>query len=98
MKKITILLVLTILCTLTGFSQKMTTDAMLFGHVKNKETQEHIPYATIFVKGTKLGTAADGTGHFKLAHLPAGKQIIIAQYVGYKPQEMEVTMIPGKFR
>lgn len=96
MKKITILLVLNILCVTTVFSQKVTTDAMLFGHVKSKETQEHIPYATIFVKGTKLGTAADGTGHFKLPHLPAGKQTIIAQYVGYKPQEIEVTMTPGK--
>ncbi len=72
------------------------TDAMLFGDVKSAKTKEHIPYATIMVKGTNIGTTADGTGHFKLANLPVGKQIIVAQIVGFKSQEKEVVMQKGK--
>ncbi len=72
------------------------TDAMLFGDVKSAVTNEHIPYANILVKGTKLGTSADGTGHFKFVNLPLGKLTIIAKAVGYKPQEKEVVMEKDK--
>lgn len=87
------------ICLLIAFSplaQAQKTDAMLFGHVKDKATQKHIPYATITVKGTNMSTATDATGHFKLANLPIGKQTIIAQFVGSRPQEMEVMMEKGK--
>jgi outer membrane receptor for ferrienterochelin and colicins len=66
------------------------TDAMLFGGVKCKE--EHIPYVNIIVKGTNIGTMTDATGHFKLTDLPVGKNIIVAQLLGYKTQEKEVEM------
>lgn len=69
---------------------------MLFGDVKSSLTGEHIPYATVMVKGTTLGTSADGTGHYKLAHLPLGKNIIMAQAVGYKSAEVEVFMERNK--
>lgn len=72
------------------------TDAMLFGDVKSATTKEHIPFATIIVKGTKTGTAADESGHYKLAHLPLGKCTVIARAVGYKSQEKEVYMEKGK--
>lgn len=80
--------------TFAVFAQK--TDAMLFGDVKDKETNEHIPYVTIRVKDTNIATIADVTGHFKIAHLPLGKQTIVAQMVGYKEQEIEVEMKQGK--
>ena len=68
------------------------TDAMLFGDVKSAKTLEHIPYSTIMVKGTNIGTTADGTGHYKLANLPVGKCTIVARAIGYKQQEKEVVM------
>jgi outer membrane receptor for ferrienterochelin and colicins len=46
------------------------TDAMLFGDVKSAVSKEHIPFAAITVKGTRMGTVADGSGHYKLANLP----------------------------
>ncbi len=72
------------------------TDAMLFGDVKSAVTGEHIPFAVISVKGTKLQTVADNTGHFKLAHLPLGKQKVVASLMGYKEQELTVDMRQGK--
>lgn len=90
MKRITFLL-----AGLMMFLQLMSqekTDAMLFGDVKKAGTKEHIPFATVFVKGTNLGTTADGSGHFKLANLPLGKLTIVAQAVGFKTQDKEITM------
>lgn len=78
------------------FSFAQNTDAMLFGDVKSKETGEHLPDAVIKVKGTMLQTKCDATGHFKLVHLPLGKQTIVASLVGYKTQEIVVDMNRGK--
>lgn len=68
------------------------TDAMLFGDVKSKETGQHLPYASIRVKGTKIITHCDATGHFSLNDLPLGRQTIVASLVGYKTQEMVVEL------
>jgi outer membrane receptor for ferrienterochelin and colicins len=90
MKKM-IVLCLGIFFTFQVMSQEKT-DAMLFGDVKSAATGEHIPYATVRVKGTRMGTVVDGSGHYKLAHLPLGKCTIVASAVGYKTQEKEVFM------
>lgn len=70
------------------------TDAMLFGDVKSGD--DHIPFATIAVKGTSIGTAADATGHFKMTDIPLGKQIIVFSAVGFKPQEQSYEFEAGK--
>ncbi len=77
-------------------SPKEKTDAMLFGDIKSKETGDHIPFVRLSVKGTKLGTISDKTGHFKLPHLPIGKNIIIIQAISYKTTEVEVMMKQGE--
>src|SRR5690606_22096854 len=94
MKKI-IMLCLSIFFTLQAMSQKKT-DAMLFGDVKSAVSKEHIPFATVTVKGTRIGTVADGSGHYKLANLPVGKCIVIVRSLGYKSQEKEVIMKEGE--
>nr|WP_321353506.1 TonB-dependent receptor [uncultured Draconibacterium sp.] len=74
----------------TDDDKKNKTDAMLFGDVKSGE--EHIPFATVTIKGTTIGTAADATGHFKMAHLPLGKQVVVISAIGYHTFEKEVKM------
>lgn len=92
-RKLTTILLGTVTC-LQVYAQR--TDAMLFGDVKSAATGEHIPYASITVKGTNLKTMADATGHFKLTNLPVGQQTIIATAVGYKSQEILTTMVSDK--
>ena len=95
MKKLTKTLALfSLLASLTFAAEK--TDAMLFGEIKSVKSGEHIPFADILVKGTNLGTAADATGHFKLAHLPLGTFTIEARAMGYKSQSKEVTFEKDK--
>jgi outer membrane receptor for ferrienterochelin and colicins len=66
------------------------TDANLFGDVQSGG--EHIPFATIAVKGTTIGTATDETGHYILIDLPVGRHTLVATAVGYKPSEKEIEL------
>ena len=63
-----------LLCAVMSMAQG--TDAMLFGDVKAKETGQHLPHATITVKGTTLKTKCDASGHFKMADLPVGNKLL----------------------
>ncbi|MGI6243449.1 MAG: TonB-dependent receptor [Prevotella sp.] len=85
---------LTLFCAVALMGQE--TDAMLFGDVKSKTTGQHLPYVQIQVKGTKLITNCDKSGHFQLSPLPVGEQTIVASLVGYKPQELKVVMERNK--
>ncbi len=74
-------------------SQKIT-DANIIGHVVSNGT--HIPFATVSIKGTTLGVNTDETGHFQLVNLPPGNHILIAQLLGFKSSEKEVTIKAGE--
>lgn len=76
---------------IAGFSQTKS-DAMLFGDIKSKVTGEHIPFVSILVKGTNIGTMSDGTGHFKLANLPLGSITVVARATGFKTEQHELFM------
>lgn len=58
-------------------------DAHLVGHVVDEKTGEHLPYVTIQIKGTDIGTITDETGHYFLKNLPIGKQTDIHIYKHY---------------
>ena len=51
------MLLLSLFCAIITMAQG--TDAMLFGDVKAKETGQHLPYATITVKGTNMKTKCE---------------------------------------
>jgi len=85
MTKTYILLIITLLIfSQLSFSQKLKTDANVFGHVTSGG--EHIPFATVIVRGTTLGTVTDETGHFRIVNLPVGEVILEASMMGYKPR------------
>jgi outer membrane receptor for ferrienterochelin and colicins len=79
-----------ILSTSAVFGQK--TDANINGHVVDAQTNEHLPYVTIALKGTTIGIATDATGHYFLKDLPVGEFILTASYVGYKTSEQKITV------
>ncbi|MBS4012305.1 MAG: TonB-dependent receptor [Bacteroidetes bacterium] len=78
--------------TQLSFSQGKT-DAHLFGHVVNGG--KHIPFASITLIGTTIGTSTDETGHYRIINVPEGTYIIRASAIGYKPVEKEVTIVAG---
>jgi outer membrane receptor for ferrienterochelin and colicins len=81
-------IVIILFLSLNLFSQN--TDANIIGHVVCCE--EHIPFVSISVKGTTIGTTTDETGHYQLLNLPEGELIIVANLLGYKTQETQITI------
>ncbi len=71
------------------------TDANLFGHVVDKKTGEHLPYFTVFLKGTTIGSVTEASGHYFLKNLPEGSFVLVAKSVGYKTVERQVTLKRG---
>jgi len=92
-KKYIWVLIIVLFCSSSLFSQKKT-DANIIGHVVSNGN--HIPFATVSVKGTTLGVNTDETGHYQLINLPAGKHTVRAQSLGFKPAEKEITIRSGE--
>lgn len=78
--------------TANVFGQK--TDANIFGDVKSKG--EHLPFATVLLKGTKHGVATDHTGHYMMIDLPEGEFEVTAEMVGFKKQIKKVALKKGE--
>ncbi|PLX20000.1 MAG: TonB-dependent receptor [Salinivirgaceae bacterium] len=84
-----------LLIAITAFPQHIKrSDANLVGHVVSGG--EHIPFATIMVKGTTIGTTTDETGHYQINNMPEGTYTIVANSLGFSPKEFTVTMVAGK--
>ena len=63
-----------------GVGTNQKTDANVYGDVKAEG--EHLPYASILVKGTNIGVASDETVHYLLVDLPMGKHTLVAKFIG----------------
>lgn len=68
------------------------TDANVYGHVVDAKTGEHMPYATIQIKGTTIATTTDKTGHYFLKNLPEGTFTVVVKCLGYKTVEKTVSI------
>ncbi|MCA1756025.1 MAG: TonB-dependent receptor [Bacteroidales bacterium] len=88
MNKLYTIALLLLLHTLMLTGQTTRTDANVTGHVICKG--EHIPFATVIIKGSTIGTMTNETGHYNLINLPAGTHIIRVQALGYGPMEKEI--------
>lgn len=72
------------------------TDAHLFGHVVDAETGEHLPYVTVVLEGTPVGTTTDATGHFLLRNLRPGTYTVTVETIGYATTSKSVTIRKGE--
>lgn len=90
--KLTLTALLFIILSTYLMAQRDRTDANVFGHVVDSYG-EHIPFSSIGVRGTTLGVTADETGHFRIINLPVGTHILVAQALGYRSAEMELTIV-----
>ena len=62
------------------------------GHVIDKITEEHLPYAAILIVETGAGCVSDDSGHFRFTKVPAGTYTLRVQLLGYVTQEKKVTV------
>lgn len=76
--------------------QRPRSDANIYGHVLDAKTGEHLPFVNMLVKGTRIGTTTDATGHYFLANLPPGEQTLLVSALGYKQSQLNFVAISGK--
>ncbi|MBO7185900.1 MAG: TonB-dependent receptor [Alistipes sp.] len=72
-------------------SVRKNSDSNIFGHVLDKNSGEHIPYATVAIKGTTIGCAANSSGHYNLNNLPLDTHIVVVSAIGYDTIETSFT-------
>ncbi len=72
------------------------SDANIIGHILDKNTKEHLPYITVALKGTTIGTVTDATGHYFLKNLPEGNFVLEVSSVGYKTVRRNVILKKGR--
>ncbi|MCT4586264.1 MAG: TonB-dependent receptor [Carboxylicivirga sp.] len=54
-----------------------------------------LPFATVTINNTTLGTASGLDGEFEFGHIPEGEFVVKAQAMGYKPIEKTITFKKG---
>lgn len=58
------------------------------GQVKDKDTKEPIPGASVQIKGTKVGTTTDPDGNFQIPRVDPGTYVVVISAVGYNTLEI----------
>lgn len=79
-----IILCFAFFCSNTNNAQK------IYGNVYN-DTGDLLPFASVTVKGTSIGTSANNQGNFSLS-LPAGSYTLICQHIGYASVEKVIVL------
>ena len=64
--------------------------------VTTSASGEILPFSTVYIKGTTNGTTSNSEGSFFLK-TPPGTHTIVAQHVGYKVFEKQITLSEGQF-
>ncbi|SDS20162.1 TonB-dependent receptor [Christiangramia echinicola] len=86
------LLLLLILFAYTGFAQN---SGNLKGRVTNTQ-EEAIADVNLNIQGTEIGTRTLTDGSFSINNIPEGNYLLRASYVGFKTNEIAISIIAGK--
>lgn len=57
-----------------------------------QENGEKVPYANVYLIDSKIGAASDEEGNFEILKIPIGKHIILAQFIGFERQMLQITI------
>lgn len=86
------LFILTLFITTLSFAQSKGT---ISGVITDKDSNnETLPFANVFVKGTKINATTDIDGKYSISIAP-GSYIIQYTFVGYEPKEIPVKVTEG---
>lgn len=90
-----LILTLAMMAGIPARAQK-NTDASITGHVTDAATGEHLPFVTVMLKGTMIGTQTTVSGHYTLRNIPVGRHTVVASAIGYSTAEQEVDIRRGE--
>ncbi|MFU8860555.1 MAG: carboxypeptidase-like regulatory domain-containing protein, partial [Cyclonatronaceae bacterium] len=69
---------------------------IIFGMVRDAETQEILPGANVVIREYMIGDAADVDGRYTLRRVPAGDVRVQVSYLGFETKEIDVTLAAGQ--
>jgi hypothetical protein len=69
---------------------------VLRGKVVDAKTMEALPFASVFINFTTVGTNADENGEFVLTNIPEGDQELICSYVGHENYQVRLSKLGTK--
>ena len=65
----------------------------IFGKVYDKETQEELIGASVYLLDKNKGTITDFEGNYELKEISSGKHLIVCQYISYQTDTIELNLI-----
>lgn len=68
--------------------------AIIKGRVLDEKTDQPLPYASVYLNYTTIGTNSDDKGAFVL-NVAAGVHDLVVSYVGHLPFQKKVTLVDG---
>jgi hypothetical protein len=77
------LLIIVLFIIFSVFNIRAQTTGKIAGIVLDKQTQEPIAGANVFIEGLSLGAASDISGDFFILNIPPGKYTLNIQMIGY---------------
>lgn len=94
--KVALLALTFVLITNLSFSQSAPPKPLCSIQGNITAEGEALPFATVSIKSTTLGTASGMDGDFELFHVPDGEYVVRIQALGYKPIEKSLVFKTGK--
>ena len=89
--KLKLFIVALFISTLSFAQSKGTISGVITDKDANNET---LPFANVFVKGTKISATTDIDGKFSINITP-GSYVVQYSFVGYEPKEVPVKVTDG---
>ncbi len=95
MRLLILIAVQVFLCQVTNAQVNNTPKGTIKGVVKDKKTQEPLPFVNVTIEGTRRGTSSDAKGYFRLTDLSPGTYNLIVSFVGYSAKHLDSIRIAG---
>ncbi len=68
----------------------------IHGEVRDSTTGSSLPGATVFLKGTSIGTSTDLNGRYTIPDVPPATYTMQVSYVGYTTQDVQIHLGSGQ--
>ena len=86
-------LMLLMTCLFIGFGLVNAQVSKVTGNVTSEEDGLPVVGASVFVKGTTVGTVTDIDGNFTLTNVPSSAETLVVSFIGLQSQELKIQPI-----
>lgn len=93
--RVSSLLALLMLILVTTMASAQSTGTIR-GTITDRSDRGALLGANVMIEGTSRGTATDLEGNYIIRSVPAGTYTLVASYLGYQSERMEITLVAGQ--